>query len=137
MSIAKEDIVKKIYLKYVDKIKPIILLIKENDTSQIPTIISIIVTDIVPQMMVDVGAIKQLSGVEKKQVILEVIDLTITEAFSELNQIPSFAASGYDELIRDLLLKITGPLINTFISVENNQIVFNKKNKLFSCCIKN
>lgn len=124
-----------LFEKYRTRLDGIIGQIKDKREAAVPAILAEITTQIIPAMMSDVGKIKSLSGTEKKQLIIDSVDLSITEIFKELNKIPELAAATWDETLRDLLLTLIGPLINLLISVENNEIKFNKKvSGCFTCC---
>lgn len=133
MSISADDL----YSKYQKTIHQIILNIQQDKEAAIPRIIAVISTEIVPAMMSDVGRIKDLSGTEKRDLILDSIELAIEKTFAELNKIPELAAASWDETLRDLLLTLVPPLIKLLISVENKDIKFNKKfSGCFKCCSK-
>lgn len=126
-----------LYIKYEKAITRIISVIQKDRKAAIPGIITAISTEIIPSMMADVGRIRSLSGTEKRELILETIELAIKKTFAELNKIPELAAASWDETLRDLLLTLIPPLIKLLIRVENNEIKFNKKvTSCFSCCIK-
>ena len=131
MSLTAEDL----YAKYEVTLTQIISSVQKDGQAAIPGIIATIATEIVPAMMTDVGSIKSMSGTDKRELIIETVDLAITKIFEELNKIPALAKASWDEVLRDLLLTIIPPLIKLLISVENNDIVFNKQiAKCSSCC---
>lgn len=133
MSITADEL----YAKYEKTITRIIAAIQKDKEAAIPGIIAAITTEIIPAMMSDVGRVKSLGGTEKRELILETIELAIKKTFKELNKIPELAAASWDETLRDLLLTLVPPLIKLLISVENNEIKFNKKvSGCFSCCTK-
>ena len=126
-----------LYAKYQKTLLEIISTIQQDKEAAIPSIIAVIATEVIPAMMSDVGRIKNLSGTEKRDLILDAIELSIEKTFAELNKIPELAAASWDETLRDLLLTLVPPLIKLLISVENNEIKFNKKvTGCFKCCTK-
>lgn len=116
-----------LYSNYRASISEIVGLIKTQKEAAIPAIISEIATKIVPSMMTDVGRIKNLSGLEKRDLIIEAVDLALDKIFEELNKIPEFAKSTIDETVHSYLDLLLPPMIKLLISVENNEIKFNKK----------
>ena len=133
MSFTAEDL----YAKYQDSLTRVISIIKEQKGAGVSEIVAVIATEIIPAMMSDVGRLKSLSGVEKRQLILDAIDIAVKETFKELNKIPELAAASWDETLRDHILKLLPPLIKLLISIENNEIRFNKKvSGCFGCCRK-
>lgn len=123
-----------LYDKYKTQINEIIGKIKDEKAKALPSIITEITTEIVPSMMVDIGKVKNLTGKEKKQLIIDTIQLAITEAFKELNKIPELANESWDEELRDLLVTLITPTIDLLIKVENGSLKFNPKIKQFFCC---
>lgn len=77
------------------------------------------VVEIIPECIEFVEAYKSLSGLEKKQLVVEIIKHLIdtTDGF------------GSDDIIDPLLKKIVPPVIDSLIGVEKNRIVMKKKNK--------
>lgn len=133
MSITADDL----YAKYQQSLLEIISTVQHQQAAAIPQIIATIATEIIPAMMSDVGRIRTLDGLEKRDLILASIELAIKKIFEELNQIPELAAASWDETLRDLLLTLLPPLIKLLISVEQNEIKFNKKmTSCFSCCFR-
>lgn len=123
-----------LYDKYKTQINEIIGKIKDEKAKALPGIITEMTTQIVPSMMLDVGKLKNLTGKEKKQLIIDTIQLSITEAFKELNKIPELANESWDESLRDLLITVIAPTIDLLIKVENGNLKFNPKIKRFFCC---
>jgi hypothetical protein len=120
-----------LFTQYRDELTTAIAVIQTQGKAGIPVLVAQILVQIVPSMMSDVGKITSLSGAEKKQLIIDTLSLAITEGFAELNKDPVFAATQVDEMVRDLLLKLVAPLIDTFVKIEDGHLVFNKTP---SCC---
>lgn len=124
-----------LYAKYQKTLNNIISSIRVDKELAIPRIIAVIATDVIPSMMIDVGKIKTLDGTEKRDLILDAVQIAIKKTFAELNKIPELAAASWDETLRDLLLTLVPPLIKLLIKVENKQIKFNKSvSGCFKCC---
>lgn len=128
MSLTASDLI----AKYQSTINETISSIKQEKEAAIPGIIATISTEIVPNMMVDVGKLTALDASEKRDLIVEAITSGIAEAFKELNEIPELAAASWDETIRDHVLTLIPGLMKLLLKVEGNQITFNKKS--LSCC---
>ena len=130
MSTAEE-----LYSKYETAINDVFNDVKTQQQSAIPQIVAVITTDIVPQMMKDVGQLKKLSGSEKRQLIIDSIELGIEKSFYELNKIPELKAASWDETLRNYLLVLIPPTIKLLIDVERKNITFNRKiSGCFTCC---
>jgi hypothetical protein len=123
-----------LFAKYRDPLLSIIQSIKDQGMAGLTIITMQIATTIVPPMMADVGAVRTLSGSSKKQMIIDAVGLAIVEGFTQLNKEPQFANSQLDEAVRDLLLKSVSPLIDTFVSIEDGNLVFNKRARSFFSC---
>lgn len=128
---------KDLYANYREDVTRIISQITELKGAGVAIILGDLATDIVPQMMIDVGKIKSLSGSEKKRLILDSLDLAIVEIFRELNEKTNLKNESWDEVLRDLLQKTLPKIIDLLIKVEKDKLVFNKKiSGCFSCCSK-
>ncbi len=124
-----------IYNIYKDNIIRIISMIRTKKELAIPGIITELTTNIVPQMMSDVSKMKALSGIEKKTLVIEAIDYAIDDVFQKLNEIPELQEASWDEALHATIDTLLPPLIDLLISVENNDIKFNKKAfSCFPCC---
>lgn len=124
-----------LYAKYQYTINRVISSVKKLKEAAIPGIVATISTEVIPGMMADVGHIKELSGAEKRELIIKAIELAISEAFKELNKLSQLAKANWDEVVRDHLLVLLPPLIRLLIDVENNDVRFNKKPvKRITCC---
>jgi hypothetical protein len=124
-----------LYEKYKDTISEVIVGIKTQKEAAIPRIVVVITTDIVPKMMKDVGRLKTLYGSEKRQLIIDSIELAIEKTFFELNKIPELKAASWDETLRDYLLVLIPPTIKLLVDVEQKNITFNRKiSGCFTCC---
>jgi len=125
-----------LYENYGQSIFAIISLIKDQRAAAIPQIVAKITTEVLPNMMHDVGAMRELSGSEKRQLIIDAIKIALKEGFEELNKIPELAAATWDETLRDYLLVLIPPTIKLLVDVEKKNIMFNKKVKgCFGCCL--
>ena len=126
---------KDLYKNYREDITRIILQITDLKGAAVPFILGDLATDVVPQMMIDVGAVKALSGDDKKKLIMDTLDLAIVEIFKELNEKTSLKDETWDEVLRDVLKKALPKIIDLLIKVEKDKLVFNKKvSGCFSCC---
>lgn len=124
-----------LYQQYEKDITKIVSSVRKQKEAAIPGIVATIATDIVPQMMKDVGHIKMLSGSEKRQLIIDSIELAIEKSFTEINKIPELKNASWDETLRDYLLVLIPPTIKLLIDVERKNITFNRKIKgCFTCC---
>lgn len=120
---------------YKEIFTELISKIRTEKEAAIPGIIAAIATNIVPSMMTDVGRIKTLSGSEKRDLIIETVDFALDTIFEELNKIPELAKASWDETIHSYLDTLLPSIIKLLISVENNEIKFNKKlSKCVGCC---
>ena len=125
------------YKNYREDITRIISQIVEMKGAAVPFILGDLATDVVPHMMVDAGKIKSLSGEDKKKLILDTLELGITEIFKELNEKTSLKDESWDEVLRDVIKKALPKIIDLLIKVEKDKLVFNKKiSGCFSCCSK-
>lgn len=126
---------KDLYQNYREDITRIISQITELKAAGVAFILSDLATDVVPQMMVDVGKLRSLSGDDKKKLILDTLDLAITEVFRELNEKTSLKDESWDEVLRDVLKKALPKIIDLLVKVEKDKLVFNKRiSGCFSCC---
>lgn len=126
-----------LYITYRQRITAIISIVKTDKEAAIPAIIAAITTDIVPSLMTDLGRVKSLSGSEKRDLIIETIDYSIDQVFEELNKIPELKEASWDETLHSFLEVLLPPIIKLLISVENNELKFNKKfSKCVGCCGK-
>lgn len=123
MSVTKDTL----YNKYLDEFETIFGQVTKDKAAAIPFIIAEISTKMIPDLMTDVGKIKSMSGDDKKQLIIDTVEFAISKGFEELNKIPELAESSWDEMVRDILLKMAPRVIDLLISVEKDKIVFNKK----------
>jgi len=124
---------KDLYANYQKEITDIVNQIVEKKALAIPFILGDLATEVVPQMMKDVGAITKLSGSDKKQLILDAVDLAIVDIFSELNEKTELKNESWDEILRDILRKALPKIIDLLIKVEQDKLVFNKKLSCLSC----
>ena len=126
-----------LYIKYNAQIKELINIFLNpvnGGVKSIPKIITKITTQIVPLMMEDVGKIKRLSGDKKKRFIIETLNLSLSSAFDEINQLPELASENWDDKLRDLLVILIDQVIDKYIDIENKNVIFNKKGKNFILC---
>ena len=79
--------------------------------------------DIIPNLIRIVEKYKQFSGIEKKQMVLELIEQFIdrTDGF------------GDDDLVDPILKTIVPSVIDNLIKVEDKKLVLRKKRK-YRCC---
>lgn len=119
---------KNLFDNYKKTFVDIISTITKEKEAAIPKIIVVITTVIVPSMMTDVGRMKKLSGIEKRDIIIEAVDYAIDTIFEELNKnVPALAKASWDETLHAYLDTLLPPMIKLLVSVENNELKFNKK----------
>jgi len=125
---------------YVTTILGIVQSVQSQGKEAIPIILLQMMTQIVPQMVSDVGVLKNLSAQDKKSLIVQAIDLAIDQAFLQLANNPLFKnEEQLDNLIKSLLQNAVPSMFDTFLSIENNEMVVNKTvrsffAKIFPCC---
>jgi len=123
-----------LFQKYSQRVSKIIQRVKKDGERATPYIISKITTEIIPAMMQDVGSVKGLSGADKKQLVIDALEMAIDETFRNLNRLPKLARASWDEDLKLTLLTLTSPTIDQLINVEQGQLKFNSKPFRFPCC---
>lgn len=108
-----------LYNKYKDQIIAIINAVKQDQEKATPFVIVQITTVIIPLMLADVRKMEGLTIDQRKQVIKDGITLAINELFTELNTLPQFAASQWDEVAQQIILQLIGPTIDLLLKVES------------------
>jgi hypothetical protein len=93
-------------------------LVDELDNFSLGTIV-----DIIPHLIICVEKYKTLSGIEKKRLVLELIERFIdrTDGF------------GDDAIVDPIIKTIVPSVIDNLIKVENKKLVLRKKNT-YLCC---
>jgi len=131
-----------LFEKYKSDFQEIVDHIHADRGYATPYVIIKITTSIVPQMASDLGQTTSLKGSEKKQLIIDAVELAINEIFRELNELPELSKETWDDNLKTLLLMLIGPTLDNLIAVEKGQLVFNKTitsglSKIFRCsCLK-
>ena len=110
---------------YERQFKNIINRIRDDKERAIPYIVIKVTTQIVPSMAQTLGDINTLTGTQKKQMIIDAVELAIDETFKELNELPELASVTWDDDLKELLLTLIGPVLTNLIDVEKGQLVFN------------
>lgn len=134
-----------LYNKYKEELSPLLNLLERKfgettfalaDVSRIITYFSM---DLVPKMMSDVGKISTLSGLEKKDLIIDAVKFILKKIFEQLDN----TAGDLPQYMEEAILIAVNPTINVLIDVENDKILFNKqlltraqKLKELCCCRK-
>ena len=111
-----DDKVSVIISRYIEKISN--LLAEELDNFSLGTVV-----DIIPPLIKCVEKYKTLIGIEKKKLVLELIERFIdrTDGF------------GDDAVVDPILKAIVPSVIDNLIKVENKKLVLRKRNK-YLCC---
>ena len=124
-----------LYEKYKKEFSVFINRFEKDGEKAIPYVVSRIAYVMVPEIMVDVGHYKKLSGHEKKILVIDTVMYSIDTLFNELNVSSHLSKESWDERVRDLLKELLPETIETLISVEKGQLKFNGGffRKLFSC----
>lgn len=124
-----------LYDKYKDEFKGIISRILVEREAAIPYVISEILTVLLPKIVQDVFVIKNLDAYEKKLLLIEVIKKGIDDTFEELDKLPQLSQATWDNHIRNIILTLSGPILDNLIAVENGELTLNGKVKrtLFCC----
>ena len=120
---------------YIELFQDIVVDIKTNKALSIPYVIMTISTEIVPSMAHDLGKIKNMTGLQKKTLIIESIEYAVDQLFEQLNQMPEFEDEIWDDTLKEVLSVLIGPMLDNLIAVEKGQLTFNKRfSSIFKCC---
>jgi len=122
--------------KYSKNLEPLIHSIVNNNLNVFGTVLTAFLIGFMPSIMKDVGIIKNLSGLKKKELVINTMKSLIKLSFEKLNQYPQFKQVNWDELVEECLLTFSPALIDLMISIENGEIKFNKKFNSCLLCIK-
>ena len=120
---------------YESRFTGYITMIEENSVLGPARVIDDIMNKLLITIMKDVGSIKNLSGKNKKKLVLETLTLFIEYLGVLLNERTFLGKKDYDDSIRNVILILAPTLIDSLISVEGGKLVFNKRwwTKLLCC----
>ncbi|MEM3857934.1 MAG: hypothetical protein QW478_00865 [Candidatus Micrarchaeaceae archaeon] len=94
---------------YVEYINEIGALINKEHKQSIPGVLVIITTKLVPQMIVDIGKIKNLKEEQKKKLLIDTLNLVIDNSM-DLTQLPQ----DEKDSLKILVTTVADPLVDTF-----------------------
>lgn len=126
--------INQLYDKFRDEFQIYVKRVEKDGEKATPYIISRTTLVIVPRMMIEVGKIKSLSGIQKKQLIIDTTIYAIEETFKTLNNKTNLKTETWDEDIRDLLLALLPMTIDLAIEIDKGHLKFNTSSNWFDKC---
>jgi hypothetical protein len=94
-----------------------------------PAFIAQVMSTILPQIMADVGTLSNMTGDQKKQMVIDITTAGLNAAFTQLGSHVNMSSDQWNNDVKSYIDPLITQLIDTFVSVNNGQIQFSGGSK--------